>query len=198
MTKEVFLNSLREKLVGLPKEDVEERISFYEEMINDRMDEGKTEEEAIDDIGGIDKVIYDIAQETPLTKLVKEKIKPKRALRAWEIVLLVLGFPLWFPLCLVGLILVLVAYILFWVLVIVAYAVELALSVGSIGSLVIFFAYLFSGTFNLVPLGASILAAGGAVLFFFACWYITKGTINLHKKIFIKIKTAFIKKGGNK
>ena len=38
MTKKQFLDELRSKLVGLPKSDVDERISFYEEMINDRMD----------------------------------------------------------------------------------------------------------------------------------------------------------------
>ena len=42
MYKYEFLTALREQLVGLPKEDIEERISFYEEMINDRMDEGKS------------------------------------------------------------------------------------------------------------------------------------------------------------
>ena len=38
MTREVFLNSLREKLKGLSPEDIEDRISFYYEMIDDIMD----------------------------------------------------------------------------------------------------------------------------------------------------------------
>lgn len=198
MNKQTFLNSLREKLVGLPPDDIENRIEFYSEMIDDRIDEGKTEEAAISEIGTVDEVVNQIAEDTPLKKLVKEKIKPKRSLKAWEIVLLILGFPLWLPLTIVAAVLVLVAYILFWVFVIIAYVVEFSLVVAAVGGLVIFFAYLFNGNFYLIPLAVSLLGAGGAVLFFFACWYITKGTIELHKKLFTKIKAAFIKKGAKK
>ena len=49
MTKKEFLSSLRSKLQGLPPSDIDERISFYSEMIDDRMDEGKSEEEAVSD-----------------------------------------------------------------------------------------------------------------------------------------------------
>ena len=198
MTREVFLNSLREKLKGLSPEDIEDRISFYYEMIDDIMDEGKTEEEAVAEIGSVDDVIYEIAQDTPLVKIVKQKIKPKRKLEAWEIVLIILGFPLWFPLVLTGFVLLLVAYILFWVFVIVAYAVEFSLGASSIGALVNFFAYLVHGDFYLAPLGASIMFAGGTILMFFACKAITLRTIKLHKSLFTKIKASFIKnkKGG--
>ena len=195
MTREVFLNSLREKLKGLSPEDIEDRISFYYEMIDDIMDEGKTEEEAVAEIGSVDDVVYEIAQDTPLAKLVKERIKPKRKLAAWEIVLLVLGFPLWFPLALTAAILCLVFYILFWVFVIVAYAIETSLVVGSIAFLIAGLANLSSGGPAIATLGIALLCGGGGALFFFACWYITKGTIILHKKVFTKIKAKFIKKG---
>ena len=195
MTREVFLNSLREKLKGLSPEDIEDRISFYYEMIDDIMDEGKTEEEAVAEIGSVDDVVYEIAQDTPLAKLVKERIKPKRKLAAWEIVLLVLGFPLWFPLALTAAILCLVFYILFWVFVIVAYAIETSLVVGSIAFLIAGLANLSSGGPAIATLGVALLCGGGGALFFFACWYITKGTIILHKKVFTKIKAKFIKKG---
>lgn len=41
MKKEEFLAELRSKLSGLPKEDIDNRIEFYNEMIEDRIDEGK-------------------------------------------------------------------------------------------------------------------------------------------------------------
>lgn len=198
MNKVTFLNSLREKLVGLPPEDIDNRIEFYSEMIEDRIEEGKTEEAAVSEIGTVDEVVNQIAEETPFKKLVKEKIKPKRKIKAWEIVLLILGFPLWFPLCVIALVLLLVAYLLFWVFVLVAYVVELSLATSAVGGLIIFFAYLVNGSFYLVPLAISLLGAGGAALFAFACIYITKGTINLHKKIFTKIKASIIKKGAKK
>lgn len=196
MKKEEFLSELRNKLNGLPKDDVDNRISFYSEMIDDRIDDGKTEEEAVADIGTVDDVVNDIAKDTPLVKLVKEKVKPKRSLRAWEIVLIVLGFPLWFPLLLVAFILCLVAYILLWVLVIVSYAVELSLIAGAIGGIVIFFAYLFGGgEVNLMVLGTSIMCAGASVLMFFGCVGATKVSIKLSKAIINGIKSSIIKKG---
>ena len=196
MTREVFLNSLREKLSGLSPEDIEDRISFYYEMIDDMMDEGKTEEEAVAEIGSVDDVVYEIAKETPLVKIVKERIKPKRKLQAWEIVLIILGFPIWFPLAIVTSVLALVFYILFWIFVIVSYSIEAGLIVSSVALFIVAMVQLFSGEGSFaISFGSSLLAAGGATLMFFGCWYITKGTIKLHKLIFTKIKAAFIKKG---
>ena len=47
MTKIQFIMDLYEKLSGLPQDDVDERLNFYSEMIDDRIEDGKTEEEAI-------------------------------------------------------------------------------------------------------------------------------------------------------
>ena len=73
MKKEEFLRALEKSLSGLPREDIEERLQFYSESIDDRVDEGKTEEEAINDIGSVDEITNQIIKETPLKKIVKEK-----------------------------------------------------------------------------------------------------------------------------
>ncbi len=198
MYKNEFLTELRNRLQGLPQDDLDNRINFYEEMINDRMDEGKSEEEAVAEIGSVEEVVTQIASETPLLKLVKEKAKPKRALKVWEIILIILGFPLWFPLLITAFVLCLVAYILIWTLVIVVYSVELSFIVSSLAGLVVFFAYLFAGQFNLIPLAVAVMSAGGGVLLYFGCTEVTKLTIKLSKNIVLKIKTAFIRKGKNK
>ena len=194
MTKQEFLDALRKYLTGLPQDEIEERISFYSEMIDDEVADGKSEEEVIEQIGSIDDVVMEIAGGIPLVKLVKEKIKPKRKLKAWEIVLLILGFPLWFPLLLTGLIIALVFYLLIWILVIVSYAVEASLIVASVGSLVVFVASMAGGQFNLISLGISIMCAGGAALFLFVCYWATKGTLKFTKFLSRKIKQSFIRK----
>ena len=199
MTKKEFLSSLRSKLQGLPPSDIDERISFYSEMIDDRMDEGKSEEEAIAEIGNVDDVVMEIAKDTPLVKLVKEKMKPRRRIRAWEIVLIALGFPLWFPLLVTALVLIMVFWILVWVLVIVTYAVEIALSAASVAGVVAFAAYFLNGEMNYTAIGASIMCAGAAILFVFACIGATKGSIALTKGIITGIKKLLIgKKKGDK
>lgn len=198
MKKDEFLNELRSKLKGLTKSDIEDRISYYSEMIDDRIEEGESEEDATNNIGTVDEIVEQIATNTSLVKLVKEKTIPKRSLKAWEIILLILGFPLWFPILITGIVLAFTFYILIWVFVIVVYALELSLIAMALVGAVTFFAYLFDGSLNLIVLGASILGLGGGILLSFVCIYSTKITLKLSKKIIIAIKMSFIKKGETK
>ena len=124
MSKQEFLDCLRKGLSGLPQEDIEERLTFYSEMIDDRIEEGLSEMEAVSAIGTVDAVITQVLADTPLTKLVKEKAKPKRTLRAWEIVLLVLGSPIWLSLLIAAFIITLAAYIVVWSVVITLWSIE--------------------------------------------------------------------------
>ena len=194
MTKNEFLSSLRSKLQGLPPADIDERVSFYEEMIDDRIDEGESEESAVAEIGNVDDIVMDIAKDTPLVKLVKEKIKPKRRIKAWEIVLLAAGFPLWLPLAIVALVLIFVFILLVWVMVIVTYSIEIAFAGSSIAGAITFAAYFMHGELNWTALGASVMCAGAAFLFVFACIGATKGSVNLSKRIITGIKMLFFKK----
>ena len=56
MCKQEFLSQLRARLGGLPHRDVEERLNFYGEMIDDRMEEGRSEDEAVSDIGSVEEI----------------------------------------------------------------------------------------------------------------------------------------------
>ena len=68
MEKEEFLEELRNRLNGLPQKDIDERVSFYSEMIDDRVEDGMTEEEAINNIGGIDEVVKQIASKELISR----------------------------------------------------------------------------------------------------------------------------------
>ena len=57
MNKQEFLMRLREGLSGLLQNEIEERLTFYSEMIDDRIEEGLSEEQAIGEIGDIDEII---------------------------------------------------------------------------------------------------------------------------------------------
>ena len=61
--------SLRAKLCSLPEQDVEERINFYTEMIDDRMEEGLSEEQAVAEIGSVDVIAQQVLADVPLAKL---------------------------------------------------------------------------------------------------------------------------------
>ena len=61
MNKIDFLLLLHDKLSALPAEEVEEGLNFYSEMIEDRIDEGMTEEEAVASVGSVDEIAAQIA-----------------------------------------------------------------------------------------------------------------------------------------
>ena len=87
MSKQEFLAQLRKGLSGLPQDDIEERLTFYSEMIEDRMEDGLSEDEAVSSVGSVDEIVSQAVAETPLMKTSKEKRKSKRQPRAGEIVL---------------------------------------------------------------------------------------------------------------
>ena len=95
MNKQEFLTELREGLSGLPQDDIEERLAFYGEMLDDRIEEGLSEDAAVAEIGDADEIVRQTVADIPFAKLAKERIKPKRRLKAWEIILLALGSPVW-------------------------------------------------------------------------------------------------------
>ena len=57
MRKEEFLTALRAGLTGLLPEGVEKLVEFCSEMIDDRMEDGLTEEEAVAAAGSLDELI---------------------------------------------------------------------------------------------------------------------------------------------
>ena len=95
MSKTEFLEQLRRGLSGCPEQEKEERIAFYDEMISDYLEEGLTESEAVAKIGDPRDIAAGIMADLPLSALVKERIKPGRKLKGWELILLILGSPIW-------------------------------------------------------------------------------------------------------
>ena len=196
MNKIEFLTVLRERLQGLPEEDINKSIDFYCEMIDDRVEDGMSEVEAVEALGNIEEIISQILSEVSLPKLVKEKVKPKRALKAWEIVLLVLGAPLWIPLLAAVILTVLAVYLSVWSVIISLYVVDLAVVICGIAFVRLAVAFLFGGQFvsGGVALGAGLVCMGLSVLLFFAFNLVTKGILWASKKVLLGIKGLFIGK----
>lgn len=196
MNKAEFLSELRDALSGIPQSDAEERVSFYGEMIDDRMEEGLTEEEAVAGLGSVGEIVSQIAAETPITKLVREKIMPKRRLRGWEIALIVLGFPVWFPLLAAFCAVVLSLYVVVWALIVSLWAVEISLWAGALCALGASVVYFFSGyaLSGIAALGGGLFIAGLSVFAFFGCVAASRGIVRLTGKTAVKIKSKMIRK----
>ena len=197
MQKAEFLLKLKNGLSGLPHEDIDERLSFYEEMINDKIEEGMSEQDAVKELGTIDDIVSQTVSDIPLGKRVKEKIKPKRTLKAWEIVLIVLGSPVWVPVLISLFAVILFLYICMLAVAISLFAVDvsfLAVFLGCVASSVIFISV---NRFMLaaVCFFAGLLFAGLTIFMFYGCIYVSKGLLIMIKKSGIRIKTKLVNRG---
>lgn len=192
MNKENFLNGLEMKLSGLPKEDIEERLAFYNEIINDKIEDGLTEEDAVAEVGTVDSVVEQIMAEIPFSAIVKEKVKPKRRLKIWEYILIVLGSPVWLPLLFAAVITLLAVYITIWSLVITIYAADLTVAASVFVEILGIAVYMKQGNpiGSMFSLGTGIACAGLAILLFFASVWVTKVIIKATGKMFLGLKIS--------
>jgi len=196
MSKQEFLVQLRKGLSGLPQEDIEERVMFYSEMVDDRMEEGITEEKAVAAVGTVDEIVKQVVAETLLAKIAKERIKSKRRLFAGEIVLLVLGSPIWLSLLIAAFAVILSLYASLWSVVISLWAVFGSLIGCAFGGVVAGIVIACSGNAlsGIAMLAAGIVCAGLTIFMFYGCKAVTDSTLILTKKMAIWTKNCFIKK----
>ena len=196
MKKQEFLDRIAERLSDLPRKEVLDRLAFYSEMIDDRMEEGLPQEEAVAAIGSVDSVVAQIVADISLIRIAKKKIKARRTRKRWETVLLWVGSPVWIPLLLSAFAVVLSLYASLWAVVVSLWACFGALIGSGVG--VALSGILLSFTANL-PTGVALIGAGAvctglSIFFFYLCRVMTVGTILLPKKNALGIKKHFLKK----
>ena len=196
MNKEQFLMSLRQRLSGLPQEEVEERLNFYREMVEDRVEDGLSEEEAVAAVGSVEEIAGQVLADIPLTKIVKESVKTQRRPSVGEILLLVLGAPVWLPLLIALVAVVFALYVSLWSAVIALWASFGALLGGAFGGLAGGIGLTCGGyvAAGMSLLAAGMVCAGLGIFLFFGCKAATKGTALLAKMAALWMKNRFIQK----
>ena len=197
MNKIEFLKRLEKGLSGLPEEDVSERLSFYGEMIDDRVEEGLSEEDAVGEIGSPEDIARQTIDDYPIGKLVKKKMKPRRKIGAWEIVLLALGSPIWLSLLISAIAVVLSIYVSLWSIIASLWAVFVSFVGAFVGGVVggIIFIVCGNALSGVFMIGAGLLLAGLSIFAFFGCRVATKTIVLATKKIAVGIKNLIIGKG---
>lgn len=204
MHKQEFLDEIRKGLRGLPEADIEERLTFYSEMIDDRMEDGLTEEEAVAEIGDVETIVRQITSElppvatpagTPTKPTAKAKAKPKRSLHTWELVLIVLGSPVWFPLLIAAFSVVFALFAVVCSVMMAMWSVVLALGLYAVAGFVLVLGLAFQGNAlqGLAMLGMGLMSAGFAILLFLGCKQLVKGFFRLVRKGFQGIKRLFVR-----
>ena len=57
MNKQEYLESIRSRISAMPADDVNRFMDYYSEMIDDRVEDGLSEEEAVADMGSPDAAV---------------------------------------------------------------------------------------------------------------------------------------------
>ena len=200
MNEQEFLDALRIRLAGLPQEDIEASLEFYAEAIDDRMEGGLTEQEAVAQLSSVEEISDQILSEIPLPKLLKARVTPRKSHSVWSTVLIILGAPVWLPLLLAAAICILAGYIVIWSLVLSLYAVALALAASAAAGAAGMVQSLLLGNLPRagMALGLGMVCAGLALLLFPGLGTITKLGLRLSRNILLRVKSRLIRKENEK
>ena len=192
MNKQEFLNKLKSKLSSLPKKEINEQIGFYSEMIDDRVEEGLSEENAISQIGSANDIAKQIIEETEKTS---KNPKKKGKLTWWEITLLALGSPVLISLIASAFAVAIALYTVLWSVVISLWAVELSFCVSVAAGILGGTMYAFSNvSLGFILISSGILLGGLSIFTFYGCKYVTKFSSYLTIKMTKFIKNSFIRR----
>ena len=202
MSRDAFIGELRHRMAGLPQEAVDRTVEYYSELIADSMEDGLSEEEAVSRLGSLDEIVANVVKDTPLPQIIETRIQEKKAkrggIRAWEVILLVLGAPLWLPLLLAVLAVVLALYVTLWAVVIALWAAVTGVILAGVAAVAagIFELVRLHVPQGLVLLGGGLVCMGLCALLFLLMKLITVGTVKLCKLIWTGIKSLFVGKKG--
>jgi len=199
MNKEWFLSQLRRRLADLPEAETEKSLRFYAESIDDRVEDGMSEAEAVAALGSLDDIERSIRTDLPLTTLVRRRVDARRAsLGPLWIVLAVLGFPIWLPLLLTAAVLALSVYLVIWAVIVSLFAALLAVALLGAGLAVYGLGRLLAlGLYPaLMVLGAAAVCVGAVLALLYPACLLARGLSRLTGRFGRWIKGLFLRKGG--
>lgn len=198
MNKEIFLKELADRLFQLPDEEKQQQLDYYREVIEDKIEDGMSEEEAAASFGDIDKLAEDILQDMPLKTLVKTKVKPQKGWTPAAIILAVIGSPVWLPLAAAAIAIVISIFLVCWAVIVSIFAAVLAIGVSGVYLLIksiqlsgMGFAYI------LLTTGSGIVLAGLTLFAWLGARILVIRLVQFTKWVAREIKGMFIRKGAH-
>ena len=155
MTKIEYLKKLKHALRRLKAEERKKSLAYFSEVIDDRMEDGIPEPDAVAELESIEAAAERIIAEA------EAQGQMRKSLSTWEIALIVVGFPLWFPVLLTVGIVVLTLYLLVWIIISALFLVSAALVVSGPAGVVGMFIFLDSNVASAFAVLATGLAGTG-------------------------------------
>ena len=188
MNKKDFLDEVRTRLSGLDEKDIQNALDFYVEAIDDHVDDGMTEDQAVSAVGTPQEVAEKILMDTPLPTLIKTQAQAmnsaptpapgvpgqpaapdqKKKMSPLAITLIIIGPPVWLPILIALAAVALSIVIAIFAVVLAIVATVLATAIGGV---VAVFAALVGivmgeGVHGLIQLAAALVLVGLSLLLF--------------------------------
>lgn len=194
MRKQEFLYTLKRRLSGLSAKEAAERISFYSEMIDDKMEDGLSEEAAVFEVGSAEKIAAEILAEAPVLSLANAK--PTKNFNTGTLILLVLGSPIWLSLLIAAFAVVISLYAVLFSVIISLWAVFVSFVAAAPAGVIVgtIFALCGNALSGVATVSAGLVLAGLAIFLSYGCKAATKGSVELLKWSVKQIKKPFIRK----
>ena len=196
MRKDEFLSQLTHRLGYLPYQEVKKSVDFYQEAIDDRIEDGASEEDAVEALGGLDQVVGEIEQSLPLSTIVKQKVKSskdKSGNKTLWIVLAICGSPIWLALAITLFAVIFSVYVVVWSIIVSLFAVVIAMAASGIALVVGGFLLPYHGLApRLMLIGAGIFCAGLGVVLIPAIKYLAAKLAGLLPPFFRWIKRVVL------
>lgn len=188
MNKSEFIRQLRLELDFLNKEDREDVIKYYDELIQDAVDNGKNEADFIAGLGSFDEIIKNIKQDRTFMEKVKTINITPEVKNGLGIAAKVIGY---------------IVFVIFSI-VIISIGISFIVSGGSAGTLAIFnlVTSLISETttlsvFSIIGrIGTAIFGAGLLIIGIWLIWWYATWAKKSLDKLFSWLQEAFGDKGG--
>lgn len=175
MNRTEFDRALRRGIRGLPKADIQRFSEYYAEMLDDRIESGMTEEAAVAQLDDPAAIAAQILSDTSLPEVKRWQDRLLRRPHAWEVVLIVLGSPVWMSLALALFSVALALFVVMWSLIVVIWAMELAFALSALAGIAFGIAAIFrinaGAGAGAALLGGGIFCAGAMLVWFeFSKW----------------------------
>ena len=181
MSKNEYLAQLRGLMEAAAISGIDERIDYYSEMIDDRIE-----------MLGDDAVIASKGPEQ-IAAQGSHEAKKKGAGWLW-VVLAIIGFPVWFPIAVAFFAILLALYLVLWSIVLAIFCVWLSLGCVALAGIAGFITSFFGAVSifgGFMCLGAALFFGGLTVLLFKPIITLCKAVAGMIPAAFKKIKGMF-------
>ena len=193
MNKQEYLTQLRAALACLPEGEIEESVAFYTEMIDDRVADGLTEEEATAQLDDPKAAARAIIADFPVVPRTVVRTKQRNRALYWTLV--ILGSPLWLTLLLAAGMLVLAGLLTIWCLILGLWLLAAGLLAGGpLGIGVCLWALAVGQpAYGVFELGSGLLCFGLGLFCLHGAVAASKTLMQVSRQWIAKAKAPFVK-----